>query len=240
MPAPRRRKISKNGAFIDVFKVPALKNSRPARKNSRSFSKLKTAARVTAFAVCKIFAKGGFVVMTGRAARAGFRGLVHRDRRHVHPAARRCVAVAAFKKAVFGVAEIARNERARGRDVVDAVDLMTGKTFAARQARAAFVWRVALETGLVRGFAVRDDEIDAAARFVTGRAILLRVSGVAEFDAEAPRAGNFRVAFAAVGKIVCAEGFLVVMTRRAAVCRARVHRGGDLCAAVRVVTARAV
>ena len=58
---------------------------------------------------------------------------------------------------------------------------------------------MALETGLVRGFAVRDGEIDsAAALFVAGRAVFLRVVGVIEPDAESARARNFGVAFTAI------------------------------------------
>lgn len=118
---------------------------------------------------------------------------------------------------------------------------MAGKAFAVGETAFALHRRVALETGFVRGFAVRDVEIDAArARFMTGRAVRFRVQIVIEFNAETPHPRDFRVAFAAVGKIVRAEGSLVVMARRAAICRARVHSDLDLRAAARVVTARAV
>lgn len=183
-------------------------------------------------AICEIFAESHFVVVTGRAARAGFRRFVHGDRRHVHFAARSRMTIIAFEEAVFRVAEIAGNEGAWRRDVVFAVDLMALETFAARKSAAAFHRRMALKTGFMRRFAVRNGKADAAAaRLVTGRAIFLRVVGVVEFDAETARIRHFRVAFAAIRKIFRAESSLIIMAGRAAVCLARVHPDFNLRAA---------
>ena len=63
---------------------------------------------------------------------------MHDHGRHVHFAAASRMAVAAFEKAVFRVAEVSGDECRRGRDVVRAVDLMALETFAARKAAAAF------------------------------------------------------------------------------------------------------
>lgn len=87
---------------------------------------------------------------------------MHDNGRDIHFAAGRRVAVVAVEKAMFRVAEIAGDKRTRWRQVVPAARLMAGKAFAVRETAFALHRRVALETGFVRGFAVRDGEIDAA------------------------------------------------------------------------------
>lgn len=234
-------KTNKKESAFETSKALSFCLSKESGINRFLLLKPEIIARVTTFAVGEIFAESGFIVVTGRAARAGFRRFVHGDRRHVHFAARCRVTVIAFEETVFRMAEIAGNKRARRRDVVRSVDLMAGETFAARKTAAAFHRRVALETGFMRRFAVRNGKADAAAaRFVTGRAIFFRVVGVIEPDAEAARVRYFYMAFAAIRKIVCAESSLVIVASRAAVRRARVHSDRNLRAAARAVTVRAV
>ena len=146
---------------------------------------------------------------------------MHDDGRDIHFAAGRRVTVVTVEKAVFRVAEIAGDKRTRRRQIIPAAGLVAGKAFAVCKAAFALHRRMALETGFMRGFAVRDGKVDAAhARFMASRAVGFRVLGVIKFDAEAPHARDFRVASAAVGKIVRAEGSFFVVTGRAAVCRA--------------------
>lgn len=137
--------------------------------------------------------------------------------------------------------EIAADKLRRRFDVVPSADLMASKTFAARKSAAAFHRLMTLETSVMRVLPVRNAEADAfAARFMTGRAILFAVIGVAESDSEIGCVCDFLMTFAAIRKSVCAECFLSVMASRAAVRAARMHRNIDrrhIISARRTVTA---
>lgn len=124
------------------------------------------------------------------------------------------------------MAEIAADKLRRWFYVVSSADLMARKTFTARKSAAVVFHRLmALKTSIVRVLTIRNGKADAfAARFVTGRAILFAVVGVAESDSETDRVRYFLMTFAAIRKSVCAEGFLPVVASRATVRTARMHR----------------
>lgn len=116
------------------------------------------------------------------------------------------------------MAEIPADDLRRRFYVVSSADLMASKTFTVRKSAAAFHRLMALETSIVRVLTVRNRKTDAfAARFMTGRAILFAVIGVAEFDSEINRVCQFLVTFAAIRKSICAECLLPVMASRATV-----------------------
>jgi hypothetical protein len=111
---------------------------------------------MTAFAVGKIFAERGLVIVTARAGDSGFGLFVHDDGRRVHIAASRRMTGIAIHKAVFVVAEIPGNRLARGQDVVGAADLVTLETFAGPESAPVLGRRMTFETRLMRRLAVRD------------------------------------------------------------------------------------